>query len=624
MKRLFTLALIATAAVASCTIVEDNGFSNHAADTFTASIGEETRTTFGQKEGDSYKVLWSEGDKIVVATGSGSQNQGTYVTSEGGSTSAVFTSEDSSRKLDVSGGAIAGYPAEDFYITAADSDKEVYFTIPEIQMYHEGSFADGTMPMISDVTYEPTFRFRNAAGVLRLNLSAQQKTLSVSSITVTSSQNICGECGYIPKNDRYFFDSSMLGSNSVTLSCGSGVAISSEAKPFNIVVPHQTYEDLTITVKTSDGKEQVFRMKEGKEITVGRSTISTIPLEIDNAAASKDPTAEISVYDISYDNFSVEVNIRNSTSYFCGITTKKDFDPSFIISSLEYSVSYTTPLYYKGSISKFQEEMADVLLKPGEDYVFWVVPANKSGEYTVNDFARADIRMKSFTSGGNINVSISNLKIDQTSISMNVNAKEAKFIYNVLLPEDALESNITTQEKIDFLLAPSTFSTVFNSSDIFISKYLKPGSKYLLLSIAVDSNGRYGDLYEETFETESIPYNGLTVLIEKDIERLRNSSLVSWNTDGGTADGYRYIFRETSGNLWKSTLEQSVTTAQEKMFMDPGLYYIEKTTENSITLSGLAKGTEYILIVTAVQDSGKGLADPSSKGSIADSWIFTY
>lgn len=624
MRRHLAYAMIAIAATASCTIVEDNGFSNEAADTFTASIGEETRTTFGQKEGDSYKVLWSEGDRILVATGSGSRNQGTFMTSDNNTATAVFTAEDNSIQLDLSGGAIAGYPAEDFYITAADPDKEVYFTIPETQVYNEGSFADGTMPMISDVTYDPSLHFRNAAGVLRLDLSTSLPALSVSTITVTSSQYVCGECGYIPKSDKYIFDSSMLSSNSVTLSCGSGVAISSVPKSFNIVVPHQTYKDLTITVKATDGKEQVFRMKEGKEITVGRSMISTIPLKVDNVAASKDPTAEISVYDISYDSFSVEVNIQNSTSYFCGITTKTNFDPSFIVSSLEYSVSYTTPFYYKGAISKFQEEMADMLLKPGEDYVFWIVPANKSGEYTVNDIVRADIRMKSFTSGGSVNVSISNLQIDQTSISMNVNAKGAKFIYNILLPEDDMDSNSTTQEKIDFLLAPSTLSTVFNSSDIFINKFLEPGSKYLLLSIAVDSRGRYGELYEETFETESIPYNGLTVEIDKDIEKLRNSSVVCWSANGGNADGYRYIFRETSGNLWTSTLGQSVTTAQETMFMNPGLYYIEKTTESSVTLSGLAKGTEYILIVTAVQDSGKGLADPSSKGSIADSWIFTY
>ena len=145
-----------------------------------------------------------------------------------------------------------------------------------------------------------------------------------------------------------------------------------------------------------------------------------------------------------------------------------------------------------------------------------------------------------------------------------------------------------------------------------------------MLAIAIDNDGRYGKLLEKTYRTDAIPYNEIIVEIDKDQEILRNTSSISWNVRGNNADGYRYIFRPTSGNLWQETLEQSVTTAQETMFMDPGLYYIEKTKDNSVTLSGLVKGTEYILIVTAVQDSGKGLADPSSKGSVADSWIFTY
>lgn len=602
--------------LASCTVTEYNDNTTlEGADTVVASIGEDTRTTYGTEEDGAHKVLWSAGDRILVATGSGNANQATYTTKDGGSTSAVFVSDDPSKKLDFSSGAIAGYPSENMYITSPDPDKEIFFTIPEVQEYCENSFADNAMPMISDVTYDNVFHFKNAAGVMRLILSSD-RSVSVSSITVTSSQYICGESGYIPKHSRYFFDSSMMCSNTVTVDCGSGVKVGSDGTAFNIVVPHQTYEDLTIIVKTSDKKEQMFQMKEGKSITIQRSVISTIPLKLDNLAANNGPYASIEVSDITFNNFNIDVSIKNTSSYYCGLVRKKDYDPQTILRSIEYVTKYTSPLSYSGSVMKFQEEMADVLLEPGETYILWIVPS-KSGDYTISDIYTATATLKSFTSGGNISITTSGLTIDRTSISIKVSAKGAMCIYSTLIPEDKMSSFNTEQKKIDHLLAPGGTSTVFNSSDDnFVRKSLKPGVNYTFLSIAVDRNGKYGPLFEEVYTTESIPYNSMTVTIDKDIDELRSTSTVKWSVSGGEASEYRYIFRGTDGNLWKNTLEGSVQTAQEIMFMSPDIYYISKTKESQAVLSGLTSGKEYVIVVTA--------ADENGNGSIADSWIFTY
>ena len=92
--------------------------------------------------------------------------------------------------------------------------------------------------------------------------------------------------------------------------------------------------------------------------------------------------------------------------------------------------------------------------------------------------------------------------------------------------------------------------------------------------------------------------------------------LVSWNVNGGEASGFRYIIRPTDSYLWTSTLQGSVLRAQETMYLSPNLYYIEKTTDSYAPLNNLTKGSEYILIVTAVDENGAS--------SVADSWTFIY
>ena len=56
--------------------------------------------------------------------------------------------------------------------------------------------------------------------------------------------------------------------------------------------------------------------------------------------------------------------------------------------------------------------------------------------------------------------------------------------------------------------------------------------------------------------------------------------------------------------------------AQETMYLSPGLYYITSLEGTSAKISNLTEGTEYIMIVVAV--------DADGNISVADSWTFTY
>ena len=122
-------------------------------------------------------------------------------------------------------------------------------------------------------------------------------------------------------------------------------------------------------------------------------------------------------------------------------------------------------------------------------------------------------------------------------------------------------------------------------------------------------------LNSQTYTTLDIPYNGMTVKIEEDLEKLKADQTIRWSTEGGDPTEYRYIFTAKDRHLWTNTLGSSIDKADEVMALNPGLYYISKTTAAEAKVS-VESGKEYILIVTAVDEEGKS--------SESTWWEFTY
>lgn len=615
MRRTLYYAIIAASMAAACNQIEENTSETTAGEPITAHINIPTRTTLGPKEDGIYKVNWCEGDEIIVSNG---KLEAIYQTAESGNSSAVFIPM-SRILLDFSNGVIAAYPTAEMYLGNPDADEEIYLTIPTDQTYVEGSFADEAMPMVSDVAYEPVLNFRNAAGVLRLDISCASETVKVASVTVTTAEAISGECCYVPGEGTYYPDTSLLSENFVNLNCPDGVDVGSEAVPFHVVVPNQTYTEMNITVRSTDGRQHIFRMKADKDITVARSSVLTIPLKIDTFGEIKKPEVSLSTGSVSFTSFSIKVDMKNVSAYYCGLESRESFlrgyEDGSLIQGLAWKTAYTTPMTYSGAVSRFQEECKDMLIEPGHEYVFWIVPQSPLGEYSQEDIRYIEVETKSYTSGGNVTLSAENLEIGMTEISMNLTASAYVTItYNMLLSDEQLKAYPTEQDRIDLLLSGKAYF-IEKISDLVVYKFLSPGTRYTMLALAINSSGKYGPLYTQEYVTEEIPYNSLTVDIDKDIQRLREDQTLRWTVTGGDAVQYRYIFTAKDRHLWTGTLDSSIDKADEVMALNSGLYYINHTTETELEVS-LESGKEYIFIVTAVDESGNS--------AVSSYWEFTY
>lgn len=615
MRKIQSFIFAAAFMAAACSQTEPGAMEIQASEPVTAHIATQTRTSLEPAEAGTYKVNWSEGDEIIISNG---KSEGIYKTSDNGSPQAVFMPV-SRIAIDFSNGVIAAYPTEEMYLGNPDPEEEIYFSIPTEQTYVAGSFADEAMPMVSEVAYEPVLNFRNAAGVLKLNISCSTETVKVASVTVTSAEAISGECCYIPAEGTYYPDSSLLSEEFVTLDCGDGVDIGPEAVPFHIVVPNQTYTGMKITITAADGREHIFTMKADKAITVERAAVVTIPLKIGTFGEVKNPEVTLTAGDIAFNKFDINVSMKNVSAYFCGLQTKdsfySDLENGFLFEGLQWKTAYTGPMTYSGTVSKFQEECADMLIEPGHEYVFWIIPQSANGEYSEEDVRYLEVKTKSYTSGGSVKISASNVEIGMTEISMKLSANQGVlYIYNMLLTSDQLAQYPAEQDKIDLLLGGNAYFTD-RMSDTVIRKFLSPGTEYTFIAIGVNSKGQYGQVFTMSFTTVDIPYNGMTVQIDKDLEKLTQDQTIRWSVTGGNAVEYRYIFSDVNKYLWTGTLESSVDKADEVMALNDGLYYINKTTEASAKVN-LESGHTYIIVVTAVD----------SEGYTAESswWEFTY
>lgn len=178
---------------------------------------------------------WSANDKVAVFEGTTKYEY--TLSGDGGSSEASFTGP----VLATGASHCAFYPydeSENLNATTSGGSFTVNFDLPQIQTYKEGSFNEGTCPMVA-YSNDEKFSFLNMTGVLKLHIEG---TGIVGKIVVTSTTNeaLWGSASVtvdatttepkmtITNSDSY--------KNQLFLNCPDGVDIS-EGKDFYFVLP---------------------------------------------------------------------------------------------------------------------------------------------------------------------------------------------------------------------------------------------------------------------------------------------------------------------------------------------------------------------------------------------------
>ena len=269
MKRFFVFAALAAFALTSCEQKIDvpvnlNGSKVDASGlVFTAHTETATTKTALSPDGESFNVVWQNGDQITIVDGASTPNVGVYET-ESTTTTGDFTF--------VSGTAVTT-PSYTAYYPASIYNAGTP-TLPAEQSYVAGNISGAPMYATSSTT---SLGFKNLTGIIRLNISTTLVGQKVRRITLSADQGMSGAFTVSSTNAAVISS----GTAGVTLDCGTeGVAIGATAVPFHIAVPAGTYTNLTITVETTNGVSQSRKSKSG--IGVSRSSITDVTLPFNN------------------------------------------------------------------------------------------------------------------------------------------------------------------------------------------------------------------------------------------------------------------------------------------------------------------------------------------------------
>ena len=221
MKKIIISVLSAALVFASCQKEAAPVSSGSSEVSFTATIPQ-TRTSFAQKEGNSYPVLWTGNENVSVTYNFSTAKTAAVTASDDGSvaTFAVELTEE------------AGAEAHNFYavcpssaqISASKDYQTLTVEFPSTQVPVDGSCDEAAQIIFAkhessvfDNSVEFAFKHISAYGNLSLKLPSGVSEISSITLTADAEKPLAGRFYYSPAEDSF---EASAGSNSITLNTG--------------------------------------------------------------------------------------------------------------------------------------------------------------------------------------------------------------------------------------------------------------------------------------------------------------------------------------------------------------------------------------------------------------------
>ena len=332
MRKLFIL-FAALFAFAACTQNDVEEFSANRADvpeTLTVGFeGGDTRIELNE----ALKTVWTAGDEVSVFYRSDINQRWQYQGETGERVGDL-------RRVDAGSGTptkttkvVIAYPYSDSYYLNTETC-DIQAMLPAVQGYKAGSYGEGGNIMVVQSEYNQ-FSLKSVCGWLRVELTGEGQMVESIMLRGNAGEQVAGEL-YIDTataeatlasemgeagegaGGSLIFDDTMF--TEVTLDCGSGVELGSEATEFYIALPPQTFaEGLTIEVNCAGYKPMTLSTE--SSITIERNHI--VPMEaVEHEAGVILPsnelwytsTALVDPYDTSAFNVSITSNEWNETT----------------------------------------------------------------------------------------------------------------------------------------------------------------------------------------------------------------------------------------------------------------------------------------------------------------------
>ena len=246
MNRLYIIALVVISTIfvgCQADLTNDNQIGGN--NTLTLSISG-SRTSLGEKVGDTYPICWCEEDKIAV---------------NGIVSSSVQIDANEPSKATFEFNKVISYPYNITYpYCEATSAEQPIVVLPTEQSYTEGSFSNGSAPMCGYATDGNNIAIKHLASVMRIPVKSAIEGVILEKIVVSSPNKIAGEFSVNCQNAQIVATANSA--NSITYT--TNIALStSEEKIFHIAIPAVDAGACTVELFDSNGGKMVVKWNAG-------------------------------------------------------------------------------------------------------------------------------------------------------------------------------------------------------------------------------------------------------------------------------------------------------------------------------------------------------------------------
>ncbi|WP_195471448.1 MULTISPECIES: PL29 family lyase N-terminal domain-containing protein [Bacteroides] len=320
-------------------------------------------------------------------------------------------------------------------------------------------------------------------------------------------------------------------------------------------------------------------------------------------------TVELKASDITFEGATVSATKKGCDSYYTGIADKANFSPERVIEDLAYGGGTRQYSDYNGPLEGKTLDFLPTII-PGTTYVLWAIPYNEEGEYQTEELVTVEIPVPALTYDGTATVNVGNVVATVTSVSAPITpGTDCYKYYYSYMKEQALANYATDREVISYLIKNGKSS---KEAENFESASLEPGTKGVIVAVALDKKGQLGSLVKVQADSKEISYNA-SISVDVSIDPGALSTTLTL-TPTGTPVKYRYVHMKLndfrSYPYWgdEEAVKQALIMNNEVTEIT-----VADLKENRLVIDDIEFNADYLLFMIAVDADGNPSATMTKK-----------
>ena len=325
---------------------------------------------------------------------------------------------------------------------------------------------------------------------------------------------------------------------------------------------------------------------------------------------------EVSIVKEAFLDATVSLNLAGVDAYHIGVSTKEAYDESLILSDLNAGTYAAKTEPMNGETSLF--DLAGVVANHSTEYVMWFAVSQNGQKYVAENLITVPFRTSTFAPDGNAAVEVDENSLVQspTSVQVDLTVNGGTMFFYTFVKANSSVLEGTDEEIIDHLLKKGVqvegTSAVVSTKDEGTSVTLKPETGVVLIALAVDAEGKYGELLMYESSTSVLTLN--EVNFHAEVVRFDPGDVkVKLTKNSNAVTDYVYWVGKPTDNFWKSSqyLGASPESAGKYMALNPTAQrFVDMKSsypvgdDGVILFNDLEPGTNYVFVCSSVDDKG--------------------